>query len=127
MSWVSDKAVIAAVLENLGYDEIAIDENTEDQPFAPHQNLTYKLKVTGAEGLGLTSNSAAYTNKVLLECYYINDDTDTRDANYDSFRSVFEGVIALAGFHGEINNDFEDIDELHCKGIIEFFYGLETC
>lgn len=127
MSWVVDKQTIEDVLIALNYNEIAEDEHTEDEPFAPHKSFYYKLKVIGAEGLGLTSNAAAYSNRILLECYYINDETNTRDKNYDNFRAVFEAIISLSGFLGEISNDFEDTDELHCKGIINFYFGFETC
>lgn len=127
MTWILDKQTIENVLVALNYNEIAEDEHTEDEPFAPHKSFYYKLKVIGAEGLGLTSRSSAYSNRILLECYYINDETNTRDKNYDNFRAVFESVISLNGFLGEISNDFEDIDELHCKGIINFYFGFETC
>jgi len=127
MSWVTDKATLELLLVGLGYSEIADDENTEDEPYAPHKNFYYKLNVLGADGLGLTSNASAYSNRILLECYYINDETNTRDENYDNFSEVFEAIISLSGFLGEISNDFEDIDELHCKGIINFYFGFETC
>ncbi len=127
MSWKTDKSAIKAVLTNLGYTEIANDEDNETNPFAPHQHKYFKLKKVGYEGLGLTSNAGAFGHIVLLECYYINNDDNSLESNIDLFTSVVQGIVALAGFHGEINTEIEDINEHQVKGIFNFNYGFETC
>lgn len=127
MSWVLDKETIRTVLTNLGYTEIAVDEDVEEDPHAPHQHKYFKLKKVGYEGLGLTSNAGAFGHLVLLECYYINNNDNSLDANTDLFSLVVQGIIALAGFHGEINAEIEDINEHQVKGIFNFNFGFEAC
>jgi len=127
MSWVDDRLNILVVLNNLNYVSVGIDEQTEEEPFAPHKHFYYNLKKNGSEGLSLTSNSASFTHKIMLEVFYINNQDHTRDMNADSFDSVMTGIIALAQFHGEVDNSFEDIDEDHSKGTFNFLFGFETC
>ena len=127
MSWVLDKATIKNVLTNLGYEEIAIDEDVEEDPFAPQQHKHFKLKKVGYDGLGLTSNAGAFTHKILLECYYINNNDNTIDQNADLFSQTVQGIIGLAGFHGEITSEIQDINEDQIKGVFNFLYGFESC
>ena len=127
MSWVTDRVKIDTILTGLTYTQVAVSEQTEDEPFAPHKSFYYNLKKTGTDGLGLTSNAAAFCHKVMLEVFYINKTTVTRDTNADNFDSVMSGIIALPEFHGEISSDFEDIDEDHSKGTFNFLFGFESC
>lgn len=127
MSWVTDKSVIDLIMVSLNYTSVALDEKTESEPFAPHKHFYYNLKKDGSEGLGLTSNAVAFMHNVSIECFYINDSVNTRDVNADNFDSVMVALIELGGFHGEVSNTFEDIDENHSKGTFKFIYGFETC
>lgn len=127
MSWVDDRLNILVALNNLSYVEIAVDEQIEEQPFATHQHFYYNLKKIGSEGISLTSNSASFTHKVSLEIFYINNQSHTRDYNADSFDTAVSSIVSLAQFRGEIDNNFEDIDEDHGKGIFNFLFGFETC
>ncbi len=127
MSWVTDKSVIDLIMVSLNYTSVAVDEGNEAEPHAPHKHFYYNLKKIGADGLGLTSNAVAFTHNVSIECFYINDQTTTRDMNADSFDTVMASLIELGGFHGEVENSFEDIDEDHSKGRFVFSYGFETC
>lgn len=127
MSWTTDKATIDAVLLGLNYTSVAVSEQTEGQPFATHQHFYYNLKKNGADGLGLTNNAIAFMHKISVECFYVNNEDHDRDENAISFDSVMTGIVALAGFHGGVENSFEDIDEDHSKGVFSFVYGFENC
>ena len=110
MSWTVRSAEIETLLSGLGYDPVADDEGTEDEPFMQHKDKTFNLKSNGLEGQGQTSNGVCATHKVEL----------------DLFNLATMIICKLADFHGEIKSEFTDLDELHQKGNFQFYYGIEV-
>ena len=126
MSWTDRSAEIETLLSGLGYDPVADDEGTEDEPFMQHKDKTFNLKSNGLEGQGQTSNGVCATHKVELDLFYVDSDSSHRNANVDLFNLATMSICKLADFHGEIKSEFTDLDELHQKGIFQFYYGIEV-
>jgi len=123
MSWVTNKALIVAVMT--GYDEIPENKVPETMPQDKHK--AYSLKWIGTdEFVEYTANAISYVNKVRLEVSYINMQSANRAANADLFATLLTAISSATGFMGFVGGcTFEDKDNKNTIGTVEFYFGSE--
>lgn len=126
MSWTLVKEVIKTALD--GYTEIP-ENKLPDVSSMAHNHKSYSLQSIGIGTPHLTTNSGfTYSHKVRLKVKYTNIDSSKRDENVESFLSLVEALTGLIQFNHFANEPtFEDLDNKHSEGTIEFYYGYEGC
>lgn len=126
MSWATYKAAIETVLD--GYTEIP-ENNFPDNSSMAHNHKAYSLQQIGIGTPKLsTASGFSYTHSIRLRVKYTNIDSASRDDNVVLFLALVEGLTGLVQFDNFISEPkFEDLDNKHTQGIIEFYYGYEGC
>lgn len=128
MSWVTNKAILDAALEDLGYSEIPNNLKLRESPSSKIDKCyNYEIEINTELYTGSTVISS---DVITLEMgYLINSNSDKATA-VDDFRDVMEAIAATSPFNQFTSSGtFERFEDDNKKMIatVQFIYGLEGC
>lgn len=132
MSWVTNKAIIVAVLTTASYREVPRLQELEKSS-SSYMNKCYTLKCVNVGLTNLSNISLHGTDLVELRIIYNNKSSSRaenaqRDTNTDTFADLcFNTIQNLSGFAGfDKDASHEDFGEYQSIWNVRFWFGYRT-
>jgi hypothetical protein len=128
MSFVTDKALITTVLNEMGYFETAVNIDLVNNPPGNRKNLSYTLKPVGLRTEFNTAFSAIDETRAELVIRYIGMKPADFDKNFDSFNEALTAIKHLhSGYRDDPEYKLDSKNNFDSYGVVNLILGVNQC
>jgi len=130
VGWVTDKAVITAILTNATYAYTELDYNLDlmGENHAALINKGFTFKPIDSDTRALTDNQTLVATIAELQICYTTKDVSAFDTAYDSFLTVLNAIASYhSGFNEAPTFERHPNDNKYAVGTARIFLGVQSC